>query len=57
MTVIDEGLGIQDGPGWWLAREAIDWLVSGPGPSAQDAEGAESVEAQVTQDSDVVVSG
>ena len=44
-------------PGGWSAREAIDWLVSGPGPSAQDAEGAESVEAQVTQDSDVVVSG
>ena len=26
VTVIDEGLGIQDGPGWWLAREAIDWV-------------------------------
>lgn len=26
VIVVDEGRGIQDGPGWWLAREAIDWV-------------------------------
>lgn len=24
-TVLDRGTGIQDGPGWWAAREAIEW--------------------------------
>ncbi|MHA6512606.1 SatD family protein [Tessaracoccus sp. Z1128] len=26
VVVVDEARGIQDGSGWWLAREAIDWV-------------------------------
>ncbi len=26
VEVIDESLGIQDGPAWWRAREALDWV-------------------------------
>jgi SatD family (SatD) len=26
--VLDAGAGIQDGPGWWAAREAIEWTAS-----------------------------
>jgi hypothetical protein len=28
VTVLDAGAGIQDGPGWWAAREAIEWTAS-----------------------------
>ena len=28
VMVLDERAGIQDGPGWWAAREAIDWTAS-----------------------------
>ena len=27
VTVLDEAAGIQDGPGWWAAREAIEWTA------------------------------
>lgn len=27
-TMLDAGAGIQDGPGWWAAREAIEWTAS-----------------------------
>jgi hypothetical protein len=27
-TVLDHDTGIQDGPGWWAAREAIEWTAS-----------------------------
>jgi hypothetical protein len=27
-TVLDRDTGIQDGPGWWAAREAIEWTAS-----------------------------
>nr|WP_090340159.1 SatD family protein [Mycolicibacterium malmesburyense]CRL69128.1 hypothetical protein CPGR_01116 [Mycolicibacterium malmesburyense] len=28
VTVLDSESGIQDGPGWWTAREAIEWTAS-----------------------------
>ncbi|WP_156656282.1 SatD family protein [Mycobacterium sp. 852002-51152_SCH6134967] len=28
VTVLDAASGIQDGPGWWAAREAIEWTAS-----------------------------
>ena len=28
VTVLDPDAGIQDGPGWWAAREAIEWTAS-----------------------------
>ncbi|HEY6508824.1 MAG TPA: SatD family protein [Vicinamibacterales bacterium] len=28
VTVLDPTAGIQDGPGWWAAREAIEWTAS-----------------------------
>ena len=28
VTVLDADAGIQDGPGWWAAREAIEWTAS-----------------------------
>jgi hypothetical protein len=28
VTVLDAATGIQDGPGWWAAREAIEWTAS-----------------------------
>lgn len=28
MTLLDAGSGIQDGPGWWAAREAIEWTAA-----------------------------
>ncbi|MCK0176822.1 SatD family protein [Mycolicibacterium sp. F2034L] len=28
VTVLDDATGIQDGPGWWAAREAIEWTAS-----------------------------
>src|ERR1700757_3004046 len=28
VTILDETAGIQDGPGWWAAREAIEWTAS-----------------------------
>ncbi len=28
VTMLDETAGIQDGPGWWGAREAIEWTAS-----------------------------
>ncbi|OBB73450.1 RNA polymerase subunit sigma-70 [Mycobacterium sp. 852014-52144_SCH5372336] len=28
VTVLDSDSGIQDGPGWWAAREAIEWTAS-----------------------------
>jgi SatD family (SatD) len=28
VTVLDASAGIQDGPGWWAAREAIEWTAS-----------------------------
>jgi hypothetical protein len=28
VSVLDETSGIQDGPGWWVAREAIEWTAS-----------------------------
>jgi hypothetical protein len=28
VTVLDVGTGIQDGPGWWSAREAIEWTAA-----------------------------
>ena len=28
VTVLDAETGIQDGPGWWAAREAIEWTAS-----------------------------
>jgi len=28
VTVLDASAGIQDGPGWWAAREAIQWTSS-----------------------------
>src|SRR5512139_989629 len=27
VTVLDPETGIQDGPGWWAAREAIEWTA------------------------------
>ena len=27
VMVLDAGAGIQDGPGWWAAREAIEWTA------------------------------
>jgi hypothetical protein len=27
VSVLDEATGIQDGPGWWTAREAIEWTA------------------------------
>jgi len=28
VTVLDASTGIQDGPGWWSAREAIEWTAA-----------------------------
>lgn len=28
VTVLDPATGIQDGPGWWAAREAIEWVAA-----------------------------
>jgi hypothetical protein len=28
VTVLDPDAGIQDGPGWWAAREAIEWTAT-----------------------------
>ena len=28
VTVLDASAGIQDGPGWWAAREAIEWTAA-----------------------------
>ena len=28
VMMLDESAGIQDGPGWWAAREAIEWTAS-----------------------------
>ena len=28
VTMLDETAGIQDGPGWWAAREAIEWTAA-----------------------------
>ena len=28
VAMLDETAGIQDGPGWWAAREAIEWTAS-----------------------------
>jgi hypothetical protein len=28
VMVLDAGAGIQDGPGWWAAREAIEWTAA-----------------------------
>jgi hypothetical protein len=28
VTMLDKTAGIQDGPGWWAAREAIEWTAS-----------------------------
>ncbi|HEX2284630.1 MAG TPA: SatD family protein [Mycobacterium sp.] len=28
VMMLDAGAGIQDGPGWWSAREAIEWTAS-----------------------------
>lgn len=28
VTVLDVNTGIQDGPGWWSAREAIEWTAA-----------------------------
>ena len=28
VTVLDPSTGIQDGPGWWSAREAIEWTAA-----------------------------
>src|SRR3954468_22306440 len=28
VTMLDKSAGIQDGPGWWAAREAIEWTAS-----------------------------
>lgn len=28
VTVLDADTGIQDGPGWWSAREAIEWAAT-----------------------------
>lgn len=28
VTVLDPAAGIQDGPGWWAAREAIEWTAA-----------------------------
>ena len=28
VMMLDERAGIQDGPGWWAAREAIEWTAS-----------------------------
>jgi hypothetical protein len=28
VIVLDQATGIQDGPGWWAAREAIDWTAA-----------------------------
>jgi SatD family (SatD) len=28
VTVLDADAGIQDGPGWWSAREAIEWTAT-----------------------------
>ncbi|HJT90476.1 MAG TPA: SatD family protein [Mycobacterium sp.] len=28
VVVLDAAAGIQDGPGWWAAREAIEWTAS-----------------------------
>lgn len=28
VTVLDPDSGIQDGPGWWSAREAIEWVAA-----------------------------
>jgi len=28
VTILDASTGIQDGPGWWSAREAIEWTAA-----------------------------
>ncbi|AFM19351.1 hypothetical protein Mycch_4649 [Mycolicibacterium chubuense NBB4] len=28
ITTLDEHAGVQDGPGWWAAREAIEWTAA-----------------------------
>lgn len=28
VTMLDAAAGIQDGPGWWAAREAIEWTAA-----------------------------
>ena len=28
VTILDPSTGIQDGPGWWAAREAIEWIAT-----------------------------
>jgi SatD family (SatD) len=28
VTMLDAAAGIQDGPGWWAVREAIEWTAS-----------------------------
>jgi hypothetical protein len=28
VTILDPSTGIQDGPGWWAAREAIEWTAT-----------------------------
>ena len=32
VMMLDERAGIQDGPGWWAAREAIEWTASAQRP-------------------------
>ena len=47
VTVLDVSAGIQDGPGWWAAREAIEWTAAAqrqPGSGA----GAHVVSGQPT---------
>ena len=31
--LLDEAAGIQDGPGWWAAREAIEWTATARAPA------------------------
>ena len=28
VTILDASTGIQDGPGWWSARDAIEWTAA-----------------------------
>jgi hypothetical protein len=53
VTMLDESAGIQDGPGWWAAREAIEWTASAqrqPGLALVRTSFRSAVEARIDAD-------
>jgi hypothetical protein len=53
VTMLDKGAGIQDGPGWWAAREAIEWTASAqrqPGLALVRTSFRSAVEARIDAD-------